>query len=128
MSHRQRSLPHDRQHRRRQPQEACGVGHHHTTATDLLADLLLGEGELGHQLLITQSLVDGIEVLTLEILNECELEHLQIGGDSLNHRHFGQARQSGSPPSAFTGDQLEEIAHHAHHQGLDDALLANRIG
>jgi hypothetical protein len=109
-------------------EETDAVGDAGARLAETIGDGFLRETEVTHERSEAEGFVDGVEVGALQILDERELEHLQIGGDSLNHRHFGQARQSCSPPSAFTGDQLEKVAHHPHHQGLDNALLADRIG
>ena len=65
------------------------------------------------QVLETLSLLNGIKVLALQVLNQRHLKHLGIARLTHHHRHIGKARDIRRAPAPFPGDQLEMIADRA---------------
>ena len=59
---------------RRQAKDAHGVGDSGAVLADPAGDLCLGEAELGDHPLVGGGGLDGIEVLTLDVLDEGQLK------------------------------------------------------
>jgi len=86
--------------------------------------LLVCHLELINQAFQSCCFFDGVQVLTLDILNQCH-GYSDLVRNVANQRwyflHPGQLRSS---PAAFTGDQLVLVNPRcANHHGLDDTLL-----
>jgi len=92
-----------------------------------LCNLLVAEFVVAHQALERVGNLDRVEVLALDILDECDLHEAIIGVILDNDWDLREAGDLGGAPSAFTGDQLVATDGRAHDQGLDDAVLANGL-
>jgi hypothetical protein len=72
-------------------------------------------------------LLDGIEVLPLDVLDNGHLDHVGIR-DLLHHdRHGGEAGQPRGAQTPFPGHQFVSVFVFAHHQRLNHALGADGI-
>ena len=110
-----------------QPQR---VRHMRTRLADHLRQVVLRILELLDQLGITHRLLERIEVDTLHVLDDGELERFLVGNVAHQHRHLVEARALAGSPAAFAGDDLElvRVARRPHQQRLHDAFLADRVG
>ena len=69
----------------RQLQKAEGVCHGRPAAGDPLGDFFLGEAELFDHELVGLGLLDGAQVVPLDVLDQGEFEHVLVG-DVLHQR------------------------------------------
>src|SRR5487761_2173422 len=90
----------------RQLQEADRVGDGSPVLPCSAANLFMGETKFAAEPLIGVSRFNGIQVLTLDILNEGELQHLWLGNILDNNRDLGDAGHLGGPPASFPGHNL----------------------
>ena len=73
------SLPLQQQvHRVGQGQQAQGVGHGGAGLAHPLGDLLLGEAVLLHQGAVAGGLLNGVQILPLEVFNQAQLHHRAV--------------------------------------------------
>ncbi len=112
---------------RRQGQQAQGVGDRHPALADPAGDLVVGEPEVVDQLLVAGCLVEGVEVLAVEVLDERLLHHGEVVGLADDGRDGVEARSMTGPPAALAGDELEPPAlQRAHQDRLEHADLTDR--
>ena len=90
--------------------------------------LLLGQPQVLAQLPIGCGLLDGIQLLPLDVLHQGELEQAVIGDLLDHHGDHGESSLPGGPPAPLARDDLELVAHLAHHDGLDHAVLLQAFG
>ena len=83
--------------------------------------------KLTDELCVTESFFDGVEVLALEIFDKRHLEDGAVVGLAHEDGNFGQARELGGAPAAFSGDQFEIISQGADDEWLNDALFLDGI-
>ena len=115
-------------HRRTQVQQPQGVGHHGAGLAHPLGGLLLREVILLHELPIALGLLDGVQILPLQVFDHGQLHGLAVVGFNDDGRHLVKPRHAGSPPAALAGDDLVVARLQlAHRQGLDDAVLPNGV-
>jgi hypothetical protein len=98
---------------------------------DDLRDVVLAVVEFLHQRQVAGRLLDRIQVGALHVLDDGEFERLRVGRLHHRDRHLVQAGALRRAPAPLAGDDLEIVglaAHAAHHDRLDDAALADRIG
>ena len=108
-------------------EQAHGIGDAGAGLADTAGDLVLFEGEFLGKAHVAFGFFHGIEVLALEVLDEGHLEHIAVGGLTLDDGHGGESEFAGSTPAAFAGDELELAIHGAHDERLDDAVLADGL-
>jgi len=108
-------------------EEAHGVGDGGAGLADALGDFLLFEAELACEAGISGSFLDGVEVGALEVFDEGHFEDLAVGGLALDDGDGFEAEFSGGAPAAFAGDEFELSVDAADDEGLDDAVLADRL-
>ena len=88
----------------------------------------MGETQLLDQRLDPVGFFDRVEVLPLQVLDQAEHQALlspvlaDDGGDPLQARHPGRA------PAPLAGDQLIPLRKTPDEDGLDDPVLADRVG
>ena len=113
-----------------QLQKTEHIGHRRTALARLRGHFLLLETEFFDQSLVCKGFFNGIEIFSLHVLDQSHLCDLEIvtrhddGGDLV------QARQPGGSPAALACDDLvifSETVHLADHDGLDHAVLTDRI-
>jgi hypothetical protein len=74
----------------------------------------------------TSGFLDWVEVLTLEVLDKGEFEHLVVGCIPNNDWDFGEARALGGPEPSLTGNDLKSVAASADDERLEHAVLEDR--
>ena len=89
-----------------QLQQAHGVGYGGPGLAHPLGRLLLGHVVLLHQRLVALSLLHGVQILPLEVLDHGQLHGLAVVGLDDDGRHLRQTRHPGGPPAPFAGDDL----------------------
>ena len=72
----------------REFQQAQEVGDGGAALADLSAQLFLGEAALINETLVRDGHFDGVEVLAVDVLDEGELKHLFVVGDTDECRDF----------------------------------------
>ena len=111
----------------RQIEESKVVGDRRTIPGDLLGNFFLGgpgidQGPVGvgefHR----------IQVVSLDILHDGNLEALLGGEIGDHHRNRSQARRPARPPTALAHDQFVARARFANDQRLQNAVTKNRCG
>src|SRR5262245_54420997 len=83
------------------------------------------------QRLVAPALLDGVEVGTLNILDQGGLEHLAIGEIAHDHRHIVQARALSCTPAPLACNNLKgavTLGAWANKNGLENAFFADRVG
>ena len=75
-----------------------------------LARVLLRVAEAVHQLPIALRLLDGVEVLALDVLDDGDLEHFLVGQRAHDDRHVMQIGLLRRAPAALAGDDLVGVA------------------
>ena len=106
-------------------QEAERVGDRRPGSTDLPGDVLLGQPELLVELPEGVRFLDRVEVLALDVLDECELELLAIG-ELADHR--GNSLESGEASgldAALTGDDPVAVERLGDEDRLEDAVVGD---
>src|SRR5690606_26736532 len=111
-------------------EQAQRVGDGRAALTDASRDLLLGQPELPDELAISQGLLNRVEVGSLDVLDEGDLQRLHSRDLANDDRHLGQAGGDGRPPAALAGDDLVGLLadRTGDDQRLDDAVLADGGG
>ena len=85
------------------------------------------KSELLDQPLQSLRLLEGVQVLALDVLDQRHRERRLIGDVAHERGHFTQARLLRGAPSPFAGDDLEAAALDGPHENrLHDALLLDR--
>ena len=83
--------------------------------------------ELVEQLLVGGRLFEGVQVGAVDVLEQGIAEHRVVAGVAHDGRDGVLADGLGGAPAAFTHDQLvRAVAEVAHHDGLEEADLADR--
>lgn len=112
----------------RELEQAQGIGDHGPALADFRGDIFLAELKGAHQFGVALCFFERIEVLALEILDECQFQHGAVVSFAEDDGDFLQAGELRGPPATFTGDQLEAVATLADDERLDDALFLDGIG
>src|SRR4029078_10234174 len=102
-THRQSSLLNHLLHARWKLEQPERVRDRRALTSDLLRDLGLCQAEVLDQGEIGARLLDGVEILALDVLDERHFEQPILGDLTDDRRHLEQARALSGPPSAFTG-------------------------
>ena len=97
---------HAQLHFRWQLQQAKGVGHLRPRSADAGGQFILGAAEVLQQLLIGGSLLQGVEVRPVQVLQQGIAQQGIILGLPDDRRDHRQARQPARPPPALSSDQL----------------------
>ena len=78
---------------------------------------------------VAPGLLDGVEVLALEVFDQGQLHGLAVVGLDHEHGDFIQSRQPRGAPAALTGDDLIVFPRQLpHRQRLQDAVGRDGIG
>jgi hypothetical protein len=94
---------------------------------NLLSDVFLPQPEFSCQPGERHGLFDRIQVLTLKIFNQRQLQDVLVGGFADDDRGFSKPNPARSPPAAFPGDQLVFVSAAADDQRLDNSMLFDRV-
>ena len=84
-------------------QDAQQVGHAAALLAQHLGQLLLGRAVGIHQAAVGLGLLDGAQVLALDVLQQRDLQRLGLGVGADQGRHLGQAGQAGGAHPALAG-------------------------
>ena len=126
MAHVQRVVMQSQLHLGGQFEQTQEVGDGGAFLADALAQPFLGEVVLVDKFPEGQRDFDGVQVLTLDVLDERHLGHLAVVGRSDVGRNGVQPGQQRCAVATFTRDDLVGVvAHAAQGQWLDDAQLAD---
>ena len=128
MTGRQLLVPEQRCYRAGQRQKPQGVGHSGPGTAHPMGGLLLGEAQLLGQPAVTLGFFHGVQVLPLEVFNQCQ----SISGVLIHVQHDGrdlvEARQTAGPPAPLAGDDLISIPCFAQGDGGDNTVFPNGLG
>ena len=83
-------------------QQTQEVGYGGAALAYAFAELFLGEAALVDEALVGDGHLNGVEVLTVDILNQGQLKHLFVVSDTDEGRYLRKACQLGSPQAALT--------------------------
>ena len=112
----------------RQVEQAQGVCDGRTGLAHPFCHLLLGHAVALHQLLIAGRLLDGVEVLALQVFDQRDLHRLLLIHLPDDDRDLLQARHAAGAPTALACHQLIAAARQgAHQQRLQHAVLPDGI-
>ncbi len=112
----------------RQLQYAQEVGDGRAVLADGIGDLLLGERELVDEALVSERLVQGVEVGALEVLDQGEREHFAIVERLDDGRDLGPAEAGGGAKASLAGDEFEAACRNgADGDGLEEPAGADGV-
>ena len=123
----------DHQHRLHavgQPQQTQRIGDMGAALAHMLGQILLGEAELLDQPVIAFRLLEGGEIVALQIFHQRQLQHLAIGEIAHDDGNVVQLGELGCPPAPLAGDDLMDIGLAgvaAHQNRLQYAVGADRF-
>ena len=113
----------------RQFQQSQKVRHRRAALADALRHFVLRHAVAFEQMLEGERDFNVVEVLALNVLDECHFHHVFVGDGSdvgRNRHQLGELRGS---PTAFSGDDLiASVGHLAQRNRLDDADLSDALG
>ena len=110
-------------------QQTQGVGHGGTGTAHAAGGLLLGQTVALHQRLVALGLLDGVQVLALQVFDQRQLGgELFVGLDDADGNLL-QTRQPGGAPAALAGDDLIiAVVDLPDRDGLDQPVLPDGFG
>ena len=103
----------------------------HPVLPQALAERLLGQAEVAQQPLNRARLLDGVQVGSLQVLDQGQLEALLEAAAATrmdDDRHLGKPGNLGSPQASFAGDQLETGQAFTNQQRLQDPVHPDGVG
>ena len=128
MSRGQPAVHHHLPHILRQIQQPHRIGNHRAGFAHPLCNLLLRQPKPVHQLPVTGSFLNGIEVFTLQVFDQRKFHRLGVGQLTDNHRHRRKPRHPRRSPSALPCHQLiGTIRKRTYHQRLQHPVFFDRI-
>ena len=111
-----------------QLEQAGGVRDRRAAAPHPLGHVLLREPVLAQQAAVGERLLDRVQVGTLDVLDERQLQQLRAVHLTHDHRHGGQVGEARRLQTALARDEaVAALLFQAHHQRLQDAVLADRF-
>jgi hypothetical protein len=111
-----------------QLQQTQGIRYGSAALTHFRGDVVLFQLKLLDELRVPLRLFHRIEIFALKILYKRELKDSTVISIADNDRDFGQTKQLGGAPAAFSSDKFEVAVLFPDNQGLDDALFFDRVG
>ena len=117
-------------HRLGQGQQANQIGHMAAALAHHARQLLLGARELFQQPTVAFGLLQGRKVLTLDILDQGDLQDFPVGQVFYDDRHLVKPGLLRRPPPPLAGDDLVSLGRFGmapHQNGLKDALFPHRL-
>ena len=94
---------------------------------DLLRDVFLAHPKFVRQPRVGLRFLDRVEIGALQVFDQRQLEHFQVGRLPNDGGRFAQAGFLGRAPAAFAGDELELVVDLPNDKRLDDAALPDGI-
>src|SRR6266542_4463099 len=114
--------------RGRQLQDSQGVGDSGSIFPDAPGDVLLRQVEFFLQPRIGGGRLERVQVLTLEVLDQGDLQHFLVRAPPPDYdRYELQASQSRCPPAPLPGYDLELISQRHHDERLNDPLFLDGV-
>ena len=112
-------------HAVRQGEQPHGVGHGAAAFAKALGGHLLGQAVFFNELAAALCHLDGVQILPLQIFNECQRGGLFVGDFLDDDRHLVQTRHAAGPPAALTRDDdvPRPRLFGPHRDGLQQAVL-----
>ena len=111
-----------------QLQQTQEIRHGGAVFAHFLGDFLLREVTFVNQALVAFGQFNGVQILSVDVLDDGELQHLlirlhieNVGGNG------GKAEAARSPKAALTGNELVAAVVASNGDGLNDALLGYRL-
>jgi hypothetical protein len=95
---------------------------------DAFGDTFLGQTEFVDQLAIRKRLIDRIEIRSLDVLDERDLELVPVSQLPDERRDPLEAREARGPHAALSGDELIAVEGLGDEHRLQDAVLADARG
>ena len=108
-------------------EQAQQVGHGGTGFSDGLGDLLVGQSKLLEQAMQGAGFLERIQVVTLDVLDECHGHGCLVIDIADNGWNLVQAGELCCPPAALAGDDFVGIADWTHDDRLHHALRRDRV-
>jgi len=109
-------------------EQAYSVGNSRAIFPGFFSHLLLRQMEIVGQLLKGVRLLDGIEVLALEIFDQRHLERGFFGHVADNDRYAAHLRSLCRSPTALARNQLIATSYSSHHEWLHDSAGPDGLG
>lgn len=109
-------------------QETEGVGDRGATSGHFVGDLFLGEAELFDHELVGLRFFDRAQVVSLNILDQGQFEHVLIGNVLDDGRDLVDGCTLAGAPAPFSGDDLVTGLRGPDDDRLEDTLFTNRGG
>jgi hypothetical protein len=106
-------------------EEADGVCNRRAVLARAIGNLILCEAEFIGQALERSRLLNGIQVFSLEVLDQSHLEGQFFGNDSQHGGDTGKAGPLRSAPAPLASYQLETGRDSSHDEGLNDAACSD---
>ena len=112
-----------------QVHQAQAVGHGAAAFAQLCGRLLLRQAAAVHQLADARGLLHRVQVLALQVFDQCQLHRLLVGHLAHHHGHLRKARQPGGAPAALARDDgIAAGGPGPHRDGLQKAVLGDAGG
>src|SRR5262245_7740150 len=112
----------------RKIEQSHEVGDRGTIQTDSLGDFLLCSAELDHEQLEAVRFLDGVQVLTLQVLNDAEDRRVLVRDLTYEDRDLAQAGELSCSPTPLPRDDLQTITHASDEDGLKDPTRSDGVG
>ncbi len=87
----------------------------------------MSDAKLASESNIARGFFNGVEVSSLEVLNEGEFEDFAVIGWALDDGYFLEFKLLGGSPAAFSSDELKLSIDRAYDERLDHAMVADRF-
>ena len=108
-------------------QQADGIDDGRAIFTGAVADIFRGEIELGGHALEGDGRFDGVQILSLNVLDKRDFEEMIVGDVLHDNRNCREACEFRRAPAAFAGYKLVAVACFADNQGLNNAVGADGL-
>jgi hypothetical protein len=103
------------------------VGDCGSVFTGSFGNLFVVEPEFKYQSLVGFGYFEGVEVFSLDVLDQGDFEEVVISDVGEDDWHFGKASELGSAETSFAGHQLDGSVHVPNDEGLNDAVGADGL-
>jgi lipoyl(octanoyl) transferase len=108
-------------------QEPHGVGNRRAALSNALGYFVLGQTEITVQPGVSARLFDGIEVFSLQVLDQGQFEDFPVTCLSDDSGSLSEPKLARGPPSALPRDDFIFVVDPANDERLDDAAFANAV-
>ena len=108
-------------------QQPDRVRHRRAALANPLGDVLLFHRKIRRESVVRLRLLDWVQILALQVLNQCQFEHVPVGRLPHDDGHRCQSDPLRGAPAPFSGDNLVLFVSKAADQRLDDAVFADGV-